>query len=231
MNQPLLQSRDIRDQPAYTFPEAARYLGIPRATLRYWVLGRGSGLKGESAGSRPLIAAPAGASGRLSFNNLVEAHILRALRTVHRVKMGAVRDALAFAEQSLGIDRLLLSGELRTSGQEVLLERLDHLISLSKSGQLALRRILTRYLRQVDRDESALPFRLYPLPPGVFEGTKTIMIDPRISFGRPAITGSGVSTEALVSRIDAGETVDALTEDYGLRPDQIDDAVLYERAA
>ncbi|MXX34979.1 MAG: DUF433 domain-containing protein [Gemmatimonadetes bacterium] len=145
--------------------------------------------------------------------------------------MGAVRDALAFAEQSLGIDRLLLSGELRTSGQEVLLERLDHLISLSKSGQLALRRILTRYLRQVDRDESALPFRLYPLPPGVFEGTKTIMIDPRISFGRPAITGSGVSTEALVSRIDAGETVDALTEDYGLRPDQIDDAVLYERAA
>ena len=223
MNQALLGSRDIRDQPAYTFPEAARYLGIPRATLRYWVL--------ESAGSKPLITAPAGASGRLSFNNLVEAHVLRALRTVHRVKMGAVRDALAFAEQSLGIDRLLLRDELRTSGQEVLLERLDQLISLTKSGQLAIQRILAAYLKRVERDDNALPFRLYPLPPGVSHGTRTIVIDPRISFGRPTIAGSGISTEALISRIDAGESVDVLADDYGLQPAQIHDAVLYERAA
>ena len=83
----------------------------------------------------------------------------------------------------------------------------------------------------MERDANALPFRLYPLPPGVSHGAKTIVIDPRISFGRPTIAGSGVSTEALISRIDAGETVDALADDYGLRPDQIDDAVLYERAA
>ena len=222
-------SRGIRDFPAYTFLEAARYLGIPPATLRYWVLGRSSGHGNESAGFQPLIRAPA--TNRLSFNNLVEAHVLRALRTVHLVKMAAVRDALAYAEQSLGIERLLLRDELRTSGQEVLLERLGELISLTRSGQLAIRRILAAYLKRVERDESALPLRLFPLPPGSSYTTKTIVIDPLVSFGRPTVAGSGISTEALISRIDAGETVAALAKDYGLRPAQIHDAVLYERAA
>ena len=231
MNDAHIRPRDIRDVPAYTFLEAARYLGIPPATLRYWVLGPGFGRGNESAASQPLIHTPAGAKNRLSFNNLVEAHVLRALRTVHLVKMAAVRDALSFAEEALGIDRLLLRDELRTSGQEILLERLGQLISLSKSGQLALRRILAEYLKRVERDESALPFRLYPLPPGWSQQRKTIVIDPRISFGRPTIAGSGISTEALISRIDAGETVDALAEDYGLETAQIHDAVLYEKAA
>ena len=230
LNGARIKPRDIRDVPAYTFLEGARYLGIPPATLRYWVLGPSSA-RGHESVSQPLIHAPAGARNRLSFNNLVEAHVLRALRTVHRVKMAAVRDALSFAEAELGIDRLLLKDELRTSGQEILLERLGQLISLSKSGQLALRRILAEYLKRVERDESALPFRLYPLPPGWSKGRKTIVIDPRISFGRPTIAGSGISTEALISRIDAGETVDALAEDYGLRAAQIHDAVLYEKAA
>lgn len=121
--------------------------------------------------------------------------------------------------------------KLRTSGQDVFLERLDQLISLTKSGQLALRSILEEYLKRVDRNESAFPFRLYPLPPGLSHGTRTTVIDPRISFGRPTIAGSGVSTEALISRIDAGETVDDLADDYGLQPTQIHDAVLYERVA
>ena len=231
LNGARIKPRDIRDVPAYTFLEGARYLGVPPATLRYWVLGPSPGRGNDSAVAQPLIHAPTGARNRLSFNNLVEAHVLRALRTVHRVKMAAVRDALSFAEAELGIDRLLLRDELRTSGQEILLERLGQLISLSKSGQLALRRILAEYLKRVERDESTLPFRLYPLPPGWSKGRKTIVIDPRISFGRPTIAGSGISTEALISRIDAGETVDALAEDYGLRTAQIHDAVLYEKAA
>ncbi len=57
------------------------------------------------------------------------------------------------------------------------------------------------------------------------------MIDPRISFGRPTVAGAGVSTEALANRIDAGERAEDLAWDYGLEVTQIEDAVLYERAA
>lgn len=45
------------------------------------------------------------------------------------------------------------------------------------------------------------------------------------------MAGSGVSTGALVDRIDAGEHVETLARDYGLEPAQIEDAILYERAA
>ncbi|MDE0396073.1 MAG: DUF433 domain-containing protein [Gammaproteobacteria bacterium] len=181
--------------------------------------------------TEPVIRAPAGAGNLISFNNLVEAHVLRAIRTKNSVRMAAVRNAIAYAEQSLGIDRLLLSDELRTSGQDIFLDRLRELITLTRSGQLAMKQMLLAYLKRVDRDDEALPLRLYPLRPAWSEEKKPIVIDPRVSFGRPTVAGSGISTAALVDRVDAGEDLEILAGDYGLRIDQIEDAVFYERAA
>jgi uncharacterized protein (DUF433 family) len=58
-----------------------------------------------------------------------------------------------------------------------------------------------------------------------------IAIDPRISFGRPVVISRGISTAAIAERIDAGETVEALAADYELTVDEIEQAVIYERAA
>ena len=164
-------------------------------------------------------------------NNLVEAHVLRALRSVHGARMGNVRPALSYAEEQLGISRLLLHDELLTSGGELLLQQLDQLINLSRSGQLALRRLLKDCLNRVERDDQRLPFRVYPVLPRQSANARAISINPRISFGRPVLAGSGVSTRALVDRIDAGEDIAAIAHDYGLAESQIHDAVLYEAAA
>ena len=93
-----------------------------------------------------------------------------------------------------------------------------------------MRKLLAAYLKRVDRDVDALPSRLYPFRAGWSIADKPIVIDPRISFGRPTVAGSRVSSGALVQRIDAGETVEALAWDYGLEIAQIEDAILYERA-
>ena len=66
-------------------------------------------------------------------------------------------------------------------------ERPSELITLSRSGRLAMRQMLGVYLRRVDRDGDPLPFRLYPLRPAWSEDRKPIVIDPRISFGRPTV--------------------------------------------
>ena len=133
---------DIRDAPAYSFPEASRHLRVPRATLRYWVLGRALRKDPGHRASEPLIRIPSGSGNRISFNNLVEAHVLRALRPGRGGRMAAVRDALTCAEQALGIERLLLRDEFRTTGQDIFLEELGSLITLSCSSRMAMRRLL-----------------------------------------------------------------------------------------
>ena len=223
---------DLRNQPAYTLAEAARYIKLPAATLRSWVAGRPYP-KAQGVGRfQPLIHPPRRQPAALSFWNLIEAHVLRSLRTDHGVSIRAVRQALSFAERSLGIQRLLLRKELRTDAGKVFLDRYGELIELSASGQLAMRQLLEAHLLRVDWDEWQFPVRLYPfLTVEASSADKPIAIDPKIAFGRPVVVRAGVSTAAIAERIDARETVEELAADYGLTSSEIEQAVLFERAA
>lgn len=223
---------DPRDQAAYTVAEAARYLRLPAATLRSWVVGRPYPKAKELGHFEPLIHPPASQPPTLSFWNLIEAHVLRSLRTHHGVSIQAVRQALEYAEQCLNIRRLLLREELRTDAGRIFLDRYGELIDLSSSGQLAMRQMLQGHLRRIDWDEAHLPTRLHPFLTGESSDSRgPIVIDARIAFGRPVLTRSCVSTATIAERIDAHESVTQLAEDYGLTRTEIEQAVLFERAA
>lgn len=223
--------KDLRDRPLYGVTEAARYLHLSPATLRSWVKGRRVHREDGPAFSEPVIPVANPDDPRLSFNNLIEAQVLRALRTVHRISMLKVRSALAYAREEFGIDRLLIREELLAAPGDVFLQRYGQLISLPQSGQLAVKRLLQDHLQRLDRDADGLPIRFYPSVPGYERQSRPIFIDPHISFGKPVIARRGIATSVLVDRLDAGEQVQDLAEDYGLRIAEIEDAVLYERAA
>lgn len=225
-------ANDDRDSAAYTIAEAARYLRLPAATLRSWVLGRRYPTAEGSNRFPPLIQPASRQPPLLSFWNLIEAHVLRSLRTEHGVPVKALRSAITYAEKELGIDRLLLRQELCTNAGRVFLERYGELIELSASGQLAMRRLFEEHLKRVEWDSYKFPVRLYPfLSSGTPGEARPIAIDSRIAFGRPVVLRKGISTSAIVERIDAGETVDDVAADYELGPSEIEEAVLYERAA
>jgi uncharacterized protein (DUF433 family) len=166
----------------------------------------------------------------LSFSNLIEAHVLRALRTEHGVPIQAVRTALHYAQQELHIERLLLSKELLTSAGQIFLERYGELINLSRSGQLAMKRLLAAHLERVEWDDR-FPIRLYPFVHADLDHARPIAIDPSIAFGRPALANSAISTATIAERIDAGESVEAIASDYDVTLQEVEEAVLYERAA
>jgi len=223
---------DARNLLAYTITEAARYLRLPTATLRSWVLGRHYPVSDGSGRFRPLIQPAARKLPRLSFSNLVEAHVLRSLRTEHGVSVKALRITLAYAERELGIDRLLLRKELRTEAGKVFLKRYGELIELSASGQLAMQRVLEEHLKRVEWDSSRYPVRLYPfLFAGAVTEDRPIVIDARIAFGRPVVARKGISTWAIAERLDAGELVQDVAADYDLDPFEVEHAAIYERAA
>jgi uncharacterized protein (DUF433 family) len=222
---------DIRDQPAYTLAEAARYLKVAPATLRSWVIGRPYQTGKGPVHFKPLIRPASNPPPMLSFWNLIEAHVLRALRTDHGVKMDALRTAIHYAQRSLDVDRLLLSPELRTDAGKLLLARYGELIELSASGQVAMRRMFNEHLARVEWDNWRFPVKLYPATAETLSAARPIAIDANLAFGRPVIAKRGITTGAIADRIDSGETVDALAADYDLSVDEIEEAVLYERAA
>ena len=80
---------EIYNTPTYLVVDAARYLQIPAPTLRTWLKGRSYLTKSGQQQSEPLIRRPDASFSQLSFTNLVEAHVLRVIRTTHKVQLCA----------------------------------------------------------------------------------------------------------------------------------------------
>ncbi len=227
----LYGGRDPRDRPRYTFPEAARATEIPASTLRSWLVGQPYRRKYDHGFFEPVITRPEDDDSRLSFTNLIEAHVLRALREVHAVKLSYIREAVDVAEKECGISRLLISPHLRTSAGQLFLDRYTDLLELTKAQQLVMRSVLDQFLERIEFDEEKLPREFFPferLPKNA--GRRVISLSPFVSFGRAIIQSTGVTTRAVVERIEAGEDADAVREDYGLREDELEEAILYELA-
>ncbi len=223
---------DPRDEPAYAITEAARYLRLSPATLRSWVLGRPYPTSKGFSQFAPVLKLAQRRPPLLSFSNLIEAHVLRSLRTEHGIPLPEVRKALDYSERVLKIDRLLVREELRTAGKKLFLDRYSELLNLSASGQIAMRHVFEAHLKRVEWDKVRLPVRLYPFLSGESTAdSRPIVIDPGICFGRPVVNNAFVSVRAIVDRIDAGEPVAEVARDYDLTPEVIEHAVLYERAA
>ena len=226
------KARDTRDAPAYPVAEAARYLHLPAATLRLWVNGVSASSRDGSSGLSRVIRPAGGDPIMLSFWNLVEAHVLRALRTDHGVSLPAVRKSVHYAEKELGIERLLLSPELKTNAGRLFLDRYGAVTELTASGQLAIRKLFESHLRRVEWDMWQFPVRLFPFIPGdAVEATPTVAIDASVAFGRPIIRRRGISTSVIADRIDAGESVADPALDYEIDEAEVSAAVLFERAA
>lgn len=196
------------------------------------MLGRDYPTAGGNTRFPPLLRPASKRPPLLSFSNLIEAHVLRALRTEHGVPVKALRGALAYAEKELSIGRLLLRPELSAEAGKIFLDRYGQLIELTASGQLAMKQLFDQHLKRVEWDGSKFPVRLYPfLSARSPSEARPIVIDPRIAFGRPVVQRKGVSTLAIAERIDAGETVEDVAADYDLKSSEIEQAILYERAA
>ncbi|MCI0364555.1 MAG: DUF433 domain-containing protein, partial [Phycisphaerales bacterium] len=220
---------DPRLSPAYSVSEAARYLRIPPPTVRSWVFGRDYPKRSGQGRFQPVVVLTKDPSHRLSFRNLIELAALRALRTEHAFKLSAVRAALDYARRELGVSDLLASKDLYARPGELFLEHYGQLINLNRAGQLGIKAVLQGLLQRIQWDRG-LAVRFFPPLPNRHEA-KTVMIDPRVSFGRPVLARLGVSTSVIVDRVNAGEEPAEIAKDYGATSDEIMDALAYERAA
>lgn len=222
---------DRRNIPSYGISEASHYLRIPRSTIRYWVLGRSSRYLAVRA-TKPIIQRPRQDSKELSFINLVELFVLDSLRRAHRIPLPKIRRALNYLIKEFPSSRPLIDKEFETDGVNIFINQLDRLINITEAGQLAIKECVKQYLRRVERDLHGIPLRLYPVTMKDLHSTpQTIVIDPFVSYGRPAIVRRGVATAIIAERLWAGESSKDLMKDYDLEPDELDEAIRCELRA
>lgn len=223
--------RDPLDLPAYTPGLAAYYLDLPSNTVRYWAFGRPPEFPS-------VISAADDDRKLLSFRNLVELHVLSAVRRKHGVTMPRVRSAIDFLSRERNTAHPLSDIDLETDGDGLFIRVLGQIIDASREGQIALEEIIKEHLQRIDRSPQGVPLRLFPFRRieregeqfVVEEGPKVVVIDPRVQFGRPCIEGTGTPTAIVYDRHIAGEPVKVLAREYSSSQSVIQEAITYETA-
>jgi uncharacterized protein (DUF433 family) len=222
---------DLRELPAYSLPEAAHYLRLPSATLRSWAVGRPYHRADGPQFSGPILTLPDPNRPLLSFVNVVEAHVLAAIRRRYQIPFFKVRTAVQFLRSRLKSKHPLADHEFTTDGISLFIDHLGNLVNVTQEGQLAIRQLLEIYLRRIERDLHGIPVRLFPFTrePEADE-PRAVVIDPQISFGRPVLVGTGIATVIVAERYKAGESMEDLAVDYDRERADIEEAIRCELA-
>lgn len=223
------RAREVLNAPAYTIGEAAHHLRLPVATARSWLMGRPYQTGAGRRRFEPLIEIADQKKAMLSFRNLVELHVLSAIRREHQVRLPVVRAAIDYLKKRLQSPHPLADQQMSTDGIDLFVEHYGKLINASRQGQTAMKAVLGDFLERIERDPRGVAIRLYP-----FSGrqeTRVVVIDPAVRFGRPCLRDTGIPTDVIVDRFDAGDTIAEIAQDYGCEARQIEEAIRFERSA
>ncbi len=112
-------------------------------------------------------------------------------------------------------------------------ERLERLAEpysqlLEEGDAATVRKWLNLRLERIVLEGNS-PVRLFPFSRDPAENSpRTVVMDPRIRFGRPAVAGHGTPTDSIFERHQAGDSVAELAADYSLTSEEVEEAIRYE---
>ncbi len=211
----------LYEEPAYGVPETALYLKVPYNTLRYWLTGFNK--------MPPMILPAEIGPVRLSFLNLLECHVLAGMRKIYDLKLPKVRRALIEIGERYPQPHPLIGEAFFTNRTDLFIEKLGRMVNVSRPGQMELN-FYHMHLQRVETGPNGM-FRFFPFVSQTSQAEpKLIEINPMIGFGKPVITGTGISTAIIASRFNARESIADLAAEYGCSAPQIEEAIRWERA-
>jgi uncharacterized protein (DUF433 family) len=219
-------------EPAYGAAEVARMLALPLGTVKAWSFGHDYRHRdGKPKRFIKLIDIADPARRLLSFANVCELHVLAAIRRNHRISMPVVRESLDFVTRELHEPRPLIASQFLTNGLDLFVKHAGQLLNTSQQGQQALRGDFEQALTRIERNREGMPVRLFPYSrttSSLRDQPSSIVIDPQLAFGRPALARAGITTEVIADRYLAGDSEDEMAGDYGVEPTDIREAIRFE---
>ena len=225
------------DIPLYRLREAARFVGLPPSTLQKWVHGREYTARGSLRFSHQIIVPADPETGRLSFANLLEAHILQATRR-QEISLEDVRYAIKTIHDDDPAERHpLLTGRFYRHGKRLFVESLHEKIAASRphEGQRPLGDFLDKvvekigrdldfYLDRIDRDAHEHPYQLFPVNRNE---NKVVAVNFEIAGGQPVVSGTGIQIEFLRDLQRSGMSIPDIASQYRLKSHVVAEAIDY----
>lgn len=214
--------------PVYFVGEAARYLRLPPRTIEGWVFGNSYRTADGLRRSASLIKPADPQSRLLSFYNLVELHVISAIKRRHGVNPKPLRKAIDFMKERYGTEHPFLEHEFKTDGTSLFIEQYGELVNVSEQGQIQMKKALDSYLKRIAW-KNDMPVKLYPFTREAVDDSPTLVaIDPRVRSGKPCISGTAIPTSIVAERYRAGDSAKLLATDYERSAAEIEEALRYE---
>jgi uncharacterized protein (DUF433 family) len=202
--------------PAYQIAEAADYAQISAQTVIAW-----HRIEAALLRQRDKRAA-------LSYLQLIEVAVVAAFRKAG-VPMKRIRAARAYAARELKSEFPFAEYRFKENGKHLFLDsgqvddlKDDTVLQADQHGQLAWESVIGR-LREFEYEEPGIVLKWHVAGP-----SSPIVIDPRISFGAPAVRGT--PTWIIRGRYDAGESDSDIAQDFGIEKEEVREALKFEKA-
>jgi len=92
----------------------------------------------------------------LSFVNMVEVHVLDAIRRKYNIPLDKVRIAIDYLRNQFASAHPLADHRLETDGLDLFINKFGQLINVSRAGQIAMRELLQAHLSRIERNDLLL---------------------------------------------------------------------------
>lgn len=162
----------------------------------------------------------------ITFEDLVSMRVIAFLRALN-YSFPRIRKAEIMLRRITGHPRPFATERLWAEDKgagEIYAEIGDILMAATKGGQLPFVELVRERLINVHGltfDQRSVADSWTP--------RDGILLHPRIQFGRPCIAGTRIPTADLAGMVEAGDKEDFLAASYGLRVQQVQTAVAWER--
>jgi uncharacterized protein (DUF433 family) len=200
--------------PNYQIGEAASYARISPQTVVAWH-------KVEAA-----VLSHKEERAALSYMQLIEVAVVAAFRKM-KVPLKRIRAARDYAKRTLRSEFPFAEYRFKEEARHLWLDseqvadiKPGSVAEADEGGQLAWEIMIGR-LREFDYEKNG-----YVLQWHVAGRSSPIVIDPRISFGAPTVKGT--PTWVIKGRWDAGESDSDIAEDFGIKRDEVREALKFE---
>ena len=210
-------------RPLYSYADVDRLAEVSRGTAKRWLKGYAYKTSEGEVVNRPPVTTGVRRDEAVSFIDLIEVVAIGSLKKLG-LTVAEIRKIVAECQQDLDSPRPLTSLKFKTDGRDIFVSMDSQLRGLRKHrNQQAWSEVLEPFLEELDYTD-AYASRWWPLGK-----EKPIVVDPDYGFGLPVVSRSGVRTEIIFERAEAGDSVEQIADDFNLAVPDIEEALRYEK--